>query len=240
MTNDGSEALFAGDVHQVDDPFAARLRGFGPAGIIAILLIVLTGNIILPNMVVLPVGAVLVLIWTRLSRTPWSEIGYARPRSWALTLAGGIVFGCAFKFAMKALVMPLFGTDPINRAYHFLAGNRAMLPAAIWAMISAGFAEETVFRGFVFERLGKLLGSSVAAKIGIVLFTSLWFGAAHFASQGVPGVEQALITGLVFGTIVAVTGRIWFAMAAHAAFDLTALAMIYLNAETAVAHYFFR
>ena len=40
-----------------DDGFAARLRGFGPVGLLAIL-IVLAGNL-----VVAPLSAVLVLIW---------------------------------------------------------------------------------------------------------------------------------------------------------------------------------
>ena len=39
-----------------------------------------------------------------------------------------------------------------------------MLPLATYAMIRAGFSEETVFRGFLFERLGKLLGGSARAK----------------------------------------------------------------------------
>ncbi len=52
---------------------------------------------------------------------------------------------------MKAVVMPLFGADPINRAYHFLAGNRAALPRAFYLMVvGGGFGEETVFRGFFF------------------------------------------------------------------------------------------
>ena len=52
--------------------------------------------------------------------------------------------------------------------------------------------------------------------------------------------EQAAITGLVFGTIFAMTGRLIILMIVHAAFDLTALAMIYWDFETAVAHFFFK
>jgi CAAX protease family protein len=223
-----------------DHAFAASLRGFGPLGIVAILLIILTGNIVLDNMVVVPVGAALALLWVWLSRTPWREIGYVRPANWAVTLVAGLAFGIAFKFLMKALVMPLLGADPVNRTYHFLAGNRAILPAAIWAMVVAGFAEETVFRGYLFERFGKLLGAGVGAKSVMVLLTSVWFGVAHYANQGVPGVEQATITGLVFGTIFAVTGRIWMPMIAHAAFDLTALALIYWDVESDIAQLIFR
>ena len=221
------------------DRFAAGLRGFGPLGILAILVIVLSGNVTVGNVVV-PVGALLVLVWARWSRTPWREIGYVRPRSWIGSLAVGLAFGCAFKFLMKAIVMPLLGADPINQAYHYLAGNRAMLPAAMFAMVAAGFGEETVFRGYLFERLGKLFGSGFGARASIVLLTAALFGLAHYRDQGLAGVEQATITGLVFGTIFAFTGRIWMLMCAHAAFDLTALAIIYWNLESDVAHLVFK
>lgn len=218
-----------------DDRFAAQLRGFGPVGIIAIL------AILFGNAIVISFSGVLVLVWAKLSRTPWMEIGYVRPRSWVATIAGGIVFGVAFKFALKSIVMPLLGADPINHAYHYLTGNRAAIPFALFALIvGAGFGEETFFRGFLFERLGKLLGSSSAAKVVIVVITSLWFGFEHYSVQGLAGTEQAFITGLAFGSIFAITGRIWMVMIAHAAFDLTAYAMIYWNDETAVAHAFFK
>jgi len=230
----------AGVAQQSADRFAAELRGFGPLGIFAILAILLTGNVFVSKMVVLPIGTILVLLWVWRSRTPWREVGYVWPKNWIVSLMLGLVFGVAFKFLMKAFVMPLLGADPVNQAYHFLTGNRALLPQAVWAMLVAGFGEETVFRGYAFERLGKLLGSSVAARVSIVLFTSAVFGLGHYASQGVPGTEQATIVGLVFGTIFSLTHRIFMLMVAHAAFDLTALAMIYWNLETKVAHLLFR
>jgi membrane protease YdiL (CAAX protease family) len=222
-----------------DDRLAAELRRFGPAGIVAILLILFTGNILL-GQVVLPVGAVLVLGWVRLSRTPLHEIGYVRPRNWIATVAIGLAFGIALKFLMKALVMPLLGADPINWAYHSWAGNRALLPVGIWACLAAGWGEETLFRGYMFERLGKLFPPGIGAKIAIVLITSVWFGMGHYFNQGLAGAEQATITGLVFSAIFASTGRIFMPMVAHAAYDLTALAMIYWNLETSVAHIIFK
>ncbi len=221
------------------DAFAAGLRGFGPPGIIALLVILLTGNIIVGRMIVLPVGAVLVLVWARWSHTLWPQLGLARPGSWMATVLVGLVFGVAFKLIMKAVIMPLLGADPINQAYHFLAGNRAMLPTAVWAMFAAGFGEELVFRGYLFERLGRLIGSGPRAKTAIVLLTTLWFGAAHYLNQGFAGVTQGVIFGLVFGTIAMVTGRIWLLMIAHTAFDLTALSIIYWDLETNVAHSIF-
>jgi membrane protease YdiL (CAAX protease family) len=217
-----------------DDPVAAELRGFGPLGILAILAI-LTGNALFR-----PLSALLVLAWAWRSRTPWREIGFARPRSWARTVVVGIALGVALKLVMKAVVMPLLGADPINQAFHYLVGNTAALPAILYAaIVGAGFGEETVFRGYAFERLGKLLGRGRWAKTLIVLVTSAWFGLEHYSLQGVAGVQQATIFGLVFGTIFAATGRLWMLMIAHAAFNITAVAIIYWNLETAVAHLLF-
>ena len=49
-----------------------------------------------------------------------------------------------------------------------------------------------------------------------------------------------MITGLVFGSLFAATGRIWTVMRAHAAYDLLAVAIIYWNEESTVAHMVFR
>ena len=220
--------------HSPDDKIAVALRGFGPLGILAIL-VVLSGNLIAP-----PLSAVLVLLWVYRSHTPWRDIGYVRPNSWLKSLAIGSVFGSVFKLVMKALVMPLLYPDPVNHAYHYLVGNRAALPGMLFAVIiGAGFGEETVFRGYFFERLGMLLGNSVGAKVFIVIFTAGLFAISHYSVQGLAGTEQAMITGLVFGGIFAVTGRIWMIMCAHAAFDVTAVAIIYWNLEVKVAHLIF-
>lgn len=219
---------------EIEDRFAARLRGLGPLGILAIL-IILAGNF-----VIAPLSAILVLIWAQISKTPWREIGYVRPRSWTKTIAIGIIFGIAFKFLMKAVVMPLLGAPPVNQAYHFVTGNSAVVPYLIFTMIvTAGFGEETLYRGWMFERLGKLFGRSIAAKIAIVLITTILFASLHYPEQRWPGVEQAFVTGLVFGSIFAITGRIFLLMIAHAAFDLTALWMIYYDLETRIAHLIF-
>ena len=225
----------AGAAPPSGDRFAAGLRGFGPLGILAIL-VVLSGNLVDP-----PLSAVLVLAWTWRSRTPWREIGYVRPRSWIGALTVGAVFGCAFKLLLKIIVMPLLGADPINHAYHYLVGNRAALPGMLLAVIvGAGFGEETVFRGYLLERLGKLLGHGAGARVAIVLFTAALFGVAHYSVQGLAGTEQAAIVGLVFGAIFAATGRIAMLMVAHAAFDVTAIAIIYWDLEAKLAHLVFR
>lgn len=200
-----------------DDRLAADLRGFGPIGIIAIF-------VIAGNMVVLPIGAFLVLAWTWRSHTAWRAIGYARPRVGSQRWPAASYLAPPLKIPMKMLVMPLLGADPVNHAYHFLVGNRAILPAAVWAMLVAGFAEETVFRGYLFERSAKLFGCGAAAKASTVLVTSGLFGLAHYADQGLARMGQGAITGLVLGAIFAVTGRIF----------------LIWNLESRVAHFVFK
>jgi len=219
----------------VENKFAASLRGFGPIGILAIL-IILGGNFIMA-----PLSAFLVLIWAEISNTRWCEIGYVRPRSWSKTVMTGVVFGVALKFVMKAVIMPLLGAPAINQAYHFVTGNPAVVPVMLYTMIVvAGFGEETFYRGWMFERLGKLFGNTACAKVAIVLVTSILFASLHYSEQGIPGVENAFIIGLIFGSIFTVTGQILMLMIAHAAFDLTALWMIYYGLETRIAHLVFQ
>jgi hypothetical protein len=85
----------------------------------------------------------------------------------------------------------------------------------------------------------RLFGRSGLATTLIVVLTSGFFASIHYPEQGLAGAEQATVTGLVFATVFAVTGRLWTGMAAHAVYDLTAVAMIYLDLESTVAHFVF-
>ena len=235
MKTDPPAASGAVAARSFDDAFARHLRAFGPIGLLAIV------GVLAGNYLIKPLSAVLALIWAWRSGTPWRELGLERPESWWRTLVAGIAFGCALKLLMKAVVMPLLGAPPTNQAFQFLVGNTGALPEMIYiVLVSAAFGEEVIFRGYAFERLGKLFGSSAPARIAIVLITSAWFAIEHYAFQGLPGVQQAAIVGLVVGTIFALTRRLWFLIIAHAAFDLTAVAIIYWNLEREVANFIFR
>jgi membrane protease YdiL (CAAX protease family) len=222
----------------VSDPPAApswreKLGGFGPLGVLAMLVIVFAGAPI--------ISALLILVWAHLSRTPLRDIGFIRPPRWWRDTALAILAGVTLKFAMKAIVMPLIGAPPINAPYHYLAGNIAAIPGMLFTMIvGAGFGEETLYRGFLFERLRRLFGTSTGATAAIVIVAALWFGVVHYPGQGIPGVQQAFVVGLIAGVAYAWLGRLWPLMVAHAAFDLTALAMIYYDAELRIAHLVFQ
>jgi membrane protease YdiL (CAAX protease family) len=73
-----------------------------------------------------------------------------------------------------------------------------------------------------------------------VLLTAALFGAIHIPEQGLAGAEQAAIGGLVFGTIFALTRRLWLLIFAHAAFNVVAVYIIYWNLESTIAHLVFK
>jgi uncharacterized protein len=221
------------------DPFAADLRGFGFIGILSILVILFSGNIFISGIIFIPLGGLFALLWTIRSKTPWSALGYIRPKSWVLTITVGLTLGIGFKLIMKTMVMPLFGANPVNSTYNFLAGNKVMFLLALFFMMVAGLSEETVFRGFLFERLSKLFRSAKWSKTVIVVITASLFGLGHITDQGITGFEQATIVGLVYGIIYASTDNLWMLIVAHAAFDITAVILIYYNLETTAAQFFF-
>jgi len=217
-----------------DDALAARLRGFGPVGILTSL------GVLVLTPILQPVGAVVPLLWAWRSRTPWRELGLVRPRSWLATLGLGVLSGIAFKLLLKSVVMPLLGAPAVNPRFQQLQGNSAALPGMLFLVIvGAGIGEELLYRGFLFARLRALVGRSVRAMLGIVGGSALYFGLIHLPEQGLAGAEQAALMALTVGAIYWRSGQLAFPMVLHAAFNTTAVLLIYLGLEAQVAHWFF-
>jgi membrane protease YdiL (CAAX protease family) len=140
----------------------------------------------------------------------------------------------------KAADCGLLGAPAVNPAYRHFIGNPVVLPGTISvAIVGAGCGEESVFRGFFFERGTKLLGRGFTATACMVLVSAAAFGGLHYFAQGVFGAEQATIFALVLGIIFAERRELWFLVVAHAAFDITTVLIIYFNAEYTVAHLLF-
>jgi membrane protease YdiL (CAAX protease family) len=208
----------------------AALRGFGPLGVLALVLIFAS------SAAGFIVAAALVLVWARLSNTPLTDLGFTTPNSWVATIAAGVAFGVILKLLLKAVVMPLIGAPAVNTTYQYLVGNTAALPWIVAkVLISAAIGEEFFFRGYLFERMGALFGRGKATTVGTIFLSAALFASAHYADQGIPGVEQATMTGLVLGTVYAWRRQIWLPMFMHAAYDLTAIVLIYRGWEEALA-----
>ncbi len=210
------------------DSFGSALRARGPASLAATAIILLAGNVL---------GAAAVFAWAWRSGTPIRDLGFRPEPRWIRTVVWGTLIGVMLKLVLKAVVMPLVGFGGTNQTYRYLVGNTAALPAMLlFVIVGGGFGEETIWRGFLFERLEQYVGGSVRARAAIVTVSAMLFGLAHYVDQGAPGVAQSLLTGLAFGAIYVATDRLWISIVAHAAFDVTAVLMMYWNLEAAVAH----
>lgn len=213
---------------------ATRVRRSSLRDIVAVLVVVaasLAGAVM---------GAVVVLLWAQLSRTPMRELGFKAPANWFRVLTWAATIGVALKLALKALVMPLLGAPAVNASYQYLTGNTAALPGMVAGLLLAGIAEELLYRGYVFERFRALLRSGQGALYASIVVSTAVFSIAHYSDQGLPGMAQAAITGLAFATMFAWQRHIWFPIVAHITFNLTSVALIYGNWEQAVARAVFR
>ena len=217
------------------DWLAAQLRRWDGLGGLAFVVIAAS------LWIATPVAAALVLLWAWVSHTPLKAIGLVRPGSWINGFLAGVALGLFEKFLLKAAILPLLGAPAINQPYHFLAGNpKRAIVFAILAVFQAGICEEIFFRGYLFERLGRLLGESISALIAMVVITAILFGALHYG-QGSAGVANAAIGGVASGTLYLLNRRrLYTIMVSHAVFDLAALVMIYWNLESVAAHLIFK
>jgi len=100
----------------------------------------------------------------------------------------------------------------------------AILPLALFA----GLWEETVFRGFLLGRVRATLpaAESRGARLGrdglAVAITAAAFGLGH-GYQGLLGMLQTALAGLILGVLVVRRGSLWPAVGAHLGIDLFGL-----------------
>ena len=84
------------------------------------------------------------------------------------------------------------------------------------AFVLVGLSEEFLFRGYTQYTLASGIGFWPAA-----LTLSLVFGAVHWGNpgEGITGVINVVVTGVVFAFALGRTGNLWLAVGWHASFD---------------------
>ncbi|SEL52781.1 hypothetical protein SAMN04487910_2726 [Aquimarina amphilecti] len=109
----------------------------------------------------------------------------------------------------------------------FVGNLPAILGLFVYMILSAAFAEEIVFRGYLMKQFTKFFGSSkISLVINILLFGFI-FGSSH-AYQGITG---QIVTGTI-GMILAIIfhirkNNLWFNIAVHGFIDTVALIFMY-------------
>jgi len=153
-------------------------------------------------------------------QTGMAGLGFKKIRgldfAWAISfliVSNLILSGLAWVLAQVGLPMPgevamLIPTDTAGRV--------------VWVAVSftAGFCEESAFRGYLMTRL-RLVGGLKSWVIPTI-FSALSFGVCH-AYQGIPGLIVIAIYGILFSLLYIRTGSIWPGIIAHFFQDFSAL-----------------
>jgi membrane protease YdiL (CAAX protease family) len=189
-----------------------------------------------PKLFLLGRMALLVLLCTwflRASGDRWADVGLRRPRRWwvvPLTVAGGFVLLVAVSTLMMRLILPAIGAIPPQPGARAIRGDLAeyLFWAVPVAWGSAAFGEELVVRGFLLDRITKVIGSSGARATGAaVVVQAALFGAFHF-HQGVGGALVTGAVGLVLGVIwLAGRRNLWPCILLHGLVDFVSYTQFY-------------
>jgi membrane protease YdiL (CAAX protease family) len=176
------------------------------------------------------------LIWLllRLRGERWQSIGFALPAHPWRHVAIGFVAGVLMEWFAVAVSTPLisgwFGVEPDYSGFASMRGDLGQLLfflALSWVIAAIG--EELCFRGFLMNRVARLLGGGRAAWIVALLATSVFFGWGH-TEQGVSGWVQEGLSGLLLGLLFLATGRTLLTpIVAHGVSNTVAFVLIYLG-----------
>lgn len=174
-----------------------------------------------------------------------NQVGLREQGTTPLSMSLGALAGALYALAVFVIGMTLYGGSGDNwdvslRDYLRLIELRGVLPPGVVfaifgvpAILFAPIGDEILFRGFIQEAFTRRWNPIVATLVNCVTFgfTYLYFHAIWQDSGGVHlrlvsgGLAMILFigAGLVFTLCRSVSGSLWSAVAAHAAFNLTML-----------------
>ena len=140
----------------------------------------------------------------------------------------GIALCMLYLWVLMPLANALAGMAVDLSVFNSLEGNTtALLVSLPFIWVTAAFAEEIVYRGYLMPRLQNLFGNGKMGIILSMLIPSVIFGYAH-SYQGLSG---QLLAGMV-GLILAITfhfrkNNLWFNVMVHGVIDTIALLIFY-------------
>ena len=134
---------------------------------------------------------------------------WGQPREILMALLVGIALGLATYIILSTR----------NRAASAAWPERRWRPRFVALLLAHAAYEELVWRGLAFQVLGQYVPLPAAFLVSAGGFAGL-----HYESQGLKGVAVHLLTGTAFAGVVLLTGSIIAAIAAHATYNLFAIA----------------
>ena len=173
-------------------------------------------DLLLPTLVIIGICVISLVI----RKEGLSALGFKkleRPARTALIVLAVVLIWTVFHLAVSMPVLNhLTGTTQDLSSYEELQGNLSgliVLLVLTWTL--AAFAEEVVFRGYLFRRVRDVLGDGRPGIVSAVVITSLLFGMIHL-EQGVVGVALTTMDAVVFCALrLKFADNLWPAIMAH-------------------------
>jgi membrane protease YdiL (CAAX protease family) len=182
----------------------------------------------------LPVLPLFLIGWVslHLRHMGWRDIGMKRPENWLPTIGLALLIGLGYQVldtvAISPLLQSLTGQSIDFSQFSILKGSLpALLLFIIISWTEAAFLEEMFFRGYFFNRLTDITGNG-RMGVGIALVVSaLFFGAGH-AYQGITGMADTFMAGLVLGLLYLFARRnLWLPILTHGIIDTIGFIILY-------------
>ncbi len=161
------------------------------------------------------------------------SLGLRRPDSWARAIAVAVALYAA-DWALSEYVTPVIASwvHPVQRPSFlgYIRGDAVGL--ATWVAIGwivGGLFEETLFRGFLLDRVSALLGKSAAAVAAAIIAQAILFGALHLYG-GTFAFLHATVFAVTHGVFYIVAGRNLLPLiAVHGTWDMIGIYSVYAS-----------
>jgi hypothetical protein len=164
----------------------------------------------------------------------WKDVGLTTSSAWLKLILVGLVVGIGMEalelFATQPALTKLLGKGPDLHQLKPLIGNTKLLILGIvLSWVLAAFGEESVYRGYLMNRVAGIFGETKNAWVATAILVTLLFGFAHFA-QGPTGIIENIIDGAILVAVYFATNRNLLApIIAHGVQDTIDVLLIYLG-----------
>jgi len=181
--------------------------------------------------IIIIIAIILISYWNDKSL---SKIGLQPSISFLKTIGIALILFAIIEpvldFVVQPIINKLIGETPDYSTFQSIAGNFPKYSKYfIFILISAGFGEEILFRGFLFRQFKMIIPEFKFKSLLIVILTSILFSLPHLY-QGPSGLIMTFIFGLIFAIIYLKSNyNLWITIILHGLIDSMFITLAYFD-----------